>query len=393
MDQVSNQDVYEKNAFENFGGQLKGLWKFLQSYWVTIIVVVLGAMGLIWGLFLYFGGWYWTGVYAFETVSWTDPRTQIVTQLNPGKTLWDLLDLIIIPLVLGIVAYFFNKQQKEVELENAKKERKNDQQIAQDRIQEDTLQNYLDRITKLIQEGLSETEENRPLQIIARAHTLTAVRQLNEERKGILLRFLRETDLINKNESKIITFGIDFSNVNMDHVKIGHHQYRENLKAVNLSAANLSGSSFVGANLEESELHSAILIDANLSEANLNKASLWMAHLNNANLRDADLSEARLNSTNLTKAILTNAKLVKAVLSGANLTEANLLGAKLNGADLSNANLSRINSQWYKKTIYTLPTGDFSDTDLRGADLSEAFLDGVYFSNADMSRANLNKAN
>ena len=56
--------------------------------------------------------------------------------IERSKTLWDWMNLLIVPLALAIGVYILNKAEKN-----------NEQQIAKERLLESTLQDYLDRMT------------------------------------------------------------------------------------------------------------------------------------------------------------------------------------------------------------------------------------------------------
>ena len=103
-----------------------------------IVVVVLG----------YWLNWDWTGLGTYI------PPTKD-NNFQRGKTLWDWLQLLIIPLVLAVGALLFNFANSSTEqkianqriLEDrqiAAQRYKNDQQIALDKQREDHLQVYLD---------------------------------------------------------------------------------------------------------------------------------------------------------------------------------------------------------------------------------------------------------
>src|SRR6185436_681231 len=57
------------------------------------------------------------------------------------KTLWDWMELLIIPLILAVGAFFLNRS-----------ERKTEREIAKDRQQEQALQSYFDQMTELLLE-------------------------------------------------------------------------------------------------------------------------------------------------------------------------------------------------------------------------------------------------
>jgi uncharacterized protein YjbI with pentapeptide repeats len=170
----------------------------------------------------------------------------------------------------------------------------------------------------LLNKGLATSEPDQPIRDIARSSTLAAVRQLDTDRKAILLQFLYESNLITGVDPIISLNGANLS---------GAFLFRANLNGANLSGAHLYSSLLRGANLNGTDL-----TDADLSGANLSSAILDNAFLSGANLNFADLSGANLSS-----AILDNAFLSGADLSFAFLFRANLSDADLRGADLSNA--------------------------------------------------------
>jgi hypothetical protein len=132
---------------------------------VGILLVVVIALILA----VHWFGWDWTGL-----TSATGPTLQPNEQYRPAKTLWDWLQLLIVPLVLAIAALLFNlansrterqiakdrseqdrqiaKQRYEQDQQIAKQHYEQDQQTALDKQREDLLQAYLDRIAELLLE-------------------------------------------------------------------------------------------------------------------------------------------------------------------------------------------------------------------------------------------------
>lgn len=288
-----------------------------------------------------------------------------------GKTLWDWMNLLIIPAMLAGGAVLLNRVQRQRELDIAEKERETEREIATDRSKEAALQSYLDRMTDLLRKELGDREPDDKVKAVARTLTLTTLRRLDEPRKGILLRFLYEADLIYKDKRVIDLSEADLTGVNL---------FRVDLRGVNLSGANLSGANLMsadlsGAILKEAELNEADLIQTNLSGADLTKAhlggvSLLLTRIDETTQIDAkwrlvweiinhDIEGRDLRGADLYEANLSNVNLTGANLSRANLTNASLRGAKLNGAKLMGA--------------------DLVETDLREADLSGADLHLVYW--------------
>jgi uncharacterized protein YjbI with pentapeptide repeats len=183
----------------------------------------------------------------------------------------------------------------------------------------------------MLDRRLATSKQNQPVRSIARSRTLTAVRQLDADHKGILLQFLYESNLIG---TDIVPPG---SEPAIDRIVY--------LNGADLSSANLSGAGLVRSNLTEANLIGANLSHTNLTGADLSYAILIGADLSNAGLIGAELNIANLTGADLWSASLTNADLSYTYLSGANLyyadlSHTSLIGATLDKADLKDANLS-----------------------------------------------------
>src|SRR5260221_1753058 len=229
--------------------------------WVTVgVLVLVGLIGLIFAG--YWFNWDWTGFNQH-----IGPR---VPQYQPTKTLWDWLQLLIIPLVLAVAALLFNRATTRTEQEIAAQRYKQDQQIALDKQREDLLQTYLDRMSELLLEKSLATSPSDEARNVARVRTITILFQLDARRIGYVFAFLREAGLMSaKSNSSIVSLS------------------QANLSGADLSQANLSGADLSGANLSEADLSGADLSRANLSKANLSKANLSEAYLSEADLSGA----------------------------------------------------------------------------------------------------------
>src|SRR5947208_999168 len=96
---------------------------------IIVTLIVLAAFILAMWMF----GWDWTGFnggYSTITTTSTSHGTTITTAKPPGKTLWDLLQLLIIPLALAVIAILFNLAKSRTERQIAKDRYEQDQHIA-----------------------------------------------------------------------------------------------------------------------------------------------------------------------------------------------------------------------------------------------------------------------
>jgi Pentapeptide repeats (8 copies) len=235
---------------------------------VLIIVIVLGYR-LTWG---------WTGL--------------------PGKTLWDWLQLLVIPVALAGLAFLLNSSQ------SSREQRREDERTARQRVtaadnaREETLRVYLTQMSGfMLDRKLPRSAPDAGVRAVARTVTLTTLRRLNGRRRGLLVRFLRAARLVERSDPKV---------------------------------------RLTGANLQSARLKGGTLVDADLSGANLTKANLSQTTLIHADLRRANLPKANLRWANLQKADLDGAD-----LRWAGLERADLRGADLRGADLRRADYLR----------------------------------------------------
>ena len=177
-------------------------------------------------------------------------------------TLWDWIKLLIIPGAIAAAGVWFNQQQRERE-----------QDIAQQHTQDEALQAYLDHISQLLTDkepSLRNAQPDDEVRTLARARTLTVLPRLDGRRKGTVVQFLYEANLI-KRERVIL----------------------------DLWEADLSGADLTGADLR----------DADLAGTNLHRADLYYANVMGADLREAYLNEAALNYANLTNTEVTQKQL------------------------------------------------------------------------------------
>jgi hypothetical protein len=280
----------------------------------------------------------WWGVLALIlaaiSFTWPDLLVWLKGQF-PGKTKWDYLEKVIIPIAPPLAIAFGVWY-----LDNGAKNR---EKIRQEEDSKDqAFRDYLDRVSTILidKDVLSLAKAAGPPNPIVetatdviRARTLSILGSFVDDikKKSSVIHFLIETDA--------------------------------------LSALKVSLS---GALLNEANLFRCHLANADLNRADLRRANLTRADLSESNLYRADLSEATIDGAVLTKTTLNNAQLNKARLNHADLGEAILDGACLEGASLQNANLQRA-----ELVGAQLDKADFRNADLTGANLRWSDLNAI----------------
>ncbi|MFW5748738.1 MAG: pentapeptide repeat-containing protein [Chloroflexota bacterium] len=239
------------------------------------------------------------------------------TQVEPvrARSLWDWLDLLIVPAFLAGAALWVNNQIRQREHAMERRRHREDTLRQADRYREETLQKYMDEMSDLVLTyGRNPSEALENIKAVATLRTVAALRRLDRPRRKELFSFLRHIDWLRGDMSI-------FEDAEM--------------QGVDLEDANLEGAHLQGAVLER-----AILKRANLLDAMLQSANLAAAYLSDANLSLADLTSANLNAADLTRADLIKTRLNGAYLNEALLVKANLTGADLRGADMADADLT-----------------------------------------------------
>lgn len=278
------------------------IFAFLKRrWWVVLAAVVVG-----WGIYMFFTCYLW-------------PDGNCTGFM--GKTVWDVLQLLIIPVTLAVVAAYLDGLERKTDRENMK-----------DNQREALLQSYIEFMTQMVlKEGLSESKEGDKVREIAQVKTDTTLGRLDLRRKEVMVKFLSSMGLVQgkggtgkKNyRSVVILGGIDLSGAE--------------LEGIDLPDTDLWKANLMGANVHRADLGGADLSDADLSSADLSGADLMGANLSGANLSGADLSGTDLSGAEISDAILCDANFRDSNLSGADLYRVNLRGADLSGAILEGA--------------------------------------------------------
>ncbi|MGK7895300.1 MAG: pentapeptide repeat-containing protein [Xenococcus sp. (in: cyanobacteria)] len=189
-----------------------------------------------------------------------------------GVSLWEWIKVSFGPTVLGLISVFLrqflaeqDKKKKKQQAEIARKAQLQEKEITEDRLRHEKLKDYLDHMTGvLLRENTLDDETDELLKAVVRARTIVVLQELEGKRKGAVIRFLEDCN--------VIKF-LDLAKADLQEA---------NLKGVNLSSTCFRKASFQGANLQDADLSNANLVDADLTNANLSGANLLKTNLKNA---------------------------------------------------------------------------------------------------------------
>ena len=252
---------------------------------IIVIVVLLGMLA------------YWAA-FPDNAPPWTGFGSY-ATQKNrqAEKKLWDWLQLLLVPSLLAVGGWWLNKSQKLSE-----------QKIETDRQQQKALEDYYNCMTELMLKGeLFEGKKSEQSRKVARIRTLTVLGNLDADRKGQVLQFLYESELLNVHPIVELN-GADFTNARLEYATLSGVELRgvyfnnSCLKGANFQDAIISGSDFTGADLTGSVFTNAIVKQANFSNAKLYDAiELGSAERDGADFDKAHLTKDQVMATHLFK--------------------------------------------------------------------------------------------
>lgn len=225
----------------------------------TLTALAAGAVGflLVCAIGAYTDGWTWTGIGPLR-----QPKNE-TEDVQPGRTLWDLVQVVIIPAVLVFGVWWLNDRQTTTDKSNADKQATVTAIGAQNQARDTLLDTYLSQMSALMLQDHLGAHASVTVRTIARARTLTALPRLDPDRQVTLMRFLSEAKLLPVVELEGV-----------------------NLTGVGLSYANLSDADLSGANLSYADLRGAILNGFN-----------FRAHRSYDDLIRANLSDVNWNHT------------------------------------------------------------------------------------------------
>lgn len=252
-------------------------------------------------------------VFSKKSKLWV-PKHKSLRRLR-NKLSWNVIQLIV--QVLGAIAIPLAVVLVSAQLNH-------DRDISIDLQRQTTLETYIDSMSNLLlQNNLLGSQSNDVVRDVADARTLTALENLDPDRKGILVRFLYNSGLIGYSPSDRSSFPI------------------VDLAFADLSNVNLHHALLIGAYIADANLNGADLRDMFSNYLNLHGDSLENANLSSALFANADLESVQLTNANLQFTRFDYANLSFAILSGADLSNANFLNANLSQADLYNTNITK----------------------------------------------------
>ncbi|WP_158500399.1 pentapeptide repeat-containing protein [Xenococcus sp. PCC 7305] len=207
------------------------------------------------------------------------------------KTLWDWLELLIIPVIFSFGGYLVSAAAEKVQ-----------EAAVEEQYQQRLFRGYIAQISELlIDKGLTTADEFSEVKVVAQSLTESTLRDLDAQRRNSLMLFLRSTGLAtplpgSESQSGILSWSnlanIDLSETIMNAIDL-HYADLEN---ANLSQAFLGG----GSNLNNVKFNNTILDKTDFRDASLQEAVFAYTNLETAeNITEEQLRTAFICNTKM----------------------------------------------------------------------------------------------
>jgi uncharacterized protein YjbI with pentapeptide repeats len=289
---------------------------------VAAIVGVLAAVTAVaFVVVAYRRRWGWTG---FSEPAGEAPR---------GKTLWDWLQLLIVPAVLVGAAFALNLAQSSRDQRREDRRAAVERSIALEQRREDALAAYLDEMAALLRHG----QVARQTLAMSRTLTLSVLRRLDGQRKGFVVQFLAEGGLA---KPAVAQLGLAKGSL----IKLPP-------SGIDLAGADLRGAvvrgtlanvALDGADLRAADFQTAFLSNVTMSLSDLRNATFAGAQFDLVWIDGADLRGANLSRTLIGRSYFNSSCLTDARLSGATIFDSSFEDATGRNIDLSGTTVARL---------------------------------------------------
>ena len=341
------------------------------------LATVIGVVLIAFVVAAYQRRWGWTGFVA----------TQQDAEAHPArsKTLWEWLELLIVPAGLAIGLLLLSNTQAARDRQRDERTAARDKAAAADSAHAQILRDYLQQMADLmLQRRLLSSRPGSPVRTVASTLTLTVVHQLDGARKGLVLQFLVGSELIDPHDPVVQLEGADLTDLR---APPGLTADRMDLDRTDLERADFHNAALLGGRSShrsgKATFERADLRHANFENVELVDVVFLGTDLRNADFRDQVLEDQIFtDDTCLSGASFRNADLRDADFVGAGGLNVDFRGADLRRAafEISDADAQRIAAaNPYPELLdpgspFKGPDSLFGDLQLQGAKLGGATL-------------------
>ncbi|GAP13497.1 uncharacterized low-complexity proteins [Longilinea arvoryzae] len=299
------------------------------------------------------------------------------------KTLFDLFEILIIPVLIAIGTIFFEQAFKSIESRDAN-----------ERQQSALIEKYLETLETLYLDPVFfDYEKGKKSRVMIQAYTRDLLKNLHGHWIGVAIDLL-DSYYLGLARDYNVNENLEFEEIpevlsDLSPEELDKLTPIVNLKSLRFSNADLSERKFTNMNLE-----GVWVIKSKWDSVDCRSINFFSVRFNNSSLRKAkfincNFSGANFSSCNLEGCLFDNCILENAIFSHANLRKVEFIET-----DISEAIIDSSTILDYKQAVVIyLHNSNSSNQYLVGEDLHGAYLAGVSFVGAILCKANFSKAN
>ena len=252
-------------------------------------------------------------------------------EVQPAKTAWDFLQLLIVPAILVVIALAFNASQASRDRSREDRRVREDRALAAHARQDAVLDAYLTKMSNLILDrGLGSSRARSTVSQVARTATLTSLRRLDGSRKGELVRFLHEAGFLEVEAEACRRVAGEDSVECRDGARVD--------PVVSLDGADLRGVDLSGVDLSPTDGANRLVLSGDLRGARFDRARLQSVDFGDAgrtDLRGASFNDAQFSVVSVRDVDLRGASFRAAFLADAHFDNSDLGSATFDDVDIA----------------------------------------------------------
>jgi len=226
----------------------------------------------------------------------------------------------LIPAMISILAVILQKNEMDLTGENrqndfliAQLQRESDEEQTQALGNETVFSNYIKNMADVILS--SSTRMGNQHYIVTRALTITVLRQLDLEKKKLVILFLYDSWIIHRGGNIFLVNSPADPPKHLKGAILNNVNFSNDLElpGIVLRSVTLINASFSNSDLQDSDFSNSILIGVNFAGSKLDGARFFDTKLQRTNFHGASLQNAQFIRSNLTQSTITDDQLAQAL--------------------------------------------------------------------------------
>ncbi|CAF3607927.1 unnamed protein product [Rotaria sordida] len=267
-----------------------------------------------------------------QVIDQSDKYVQTIPNEPPKHETWhgfndfsfknglEMLFAFLIPAVIAIVAIFIQRndmdigrKNRENDLNISQLQRDSDEQQTRYLANETVFSNYVKNIGDIIL--YSPVRFDAEQYIVTRALTSTILRQLDLDRKRLVIQFLYDATILQRNTNIFDTPHTNGNHINLEGVVLDQVNFSGilNLSTIMLRSVSLVNATFSNSNLDASDFSNSKLIGVNFSNTKLSRVKFVNVELQKSDFTGASVENIQLIRANLSQSTITNEQISQAL--------------------------------------------------------------------------------